>query len=358
VGRGGRRGLVLPPLSASSEDGDWTDLEVDAFADAIERIMEVGLEDCERFGLTRRIEAPALDLIHGSHRKISRAHAGLFEKCAISGPVDRGTTTRAVPVRVVDLVGSIPHLHALLMSIAFLVQATTKQNPSAAMAEIVRDGLVGEGLTDAYFAAAGWEPVAGVGAFYRPDARTYGARLIHGQGLDHLFRRRSGQADEYAVVETAVSKGETPLDLYLQRKFSGDRLREAGAESFATPPLGTGWVLDRLRRSYVTGALTDEDYRAAVAAAKAGRLRRIAVVVACPDYDRPSRRHVPNPDQLTVMTTGGPQPLADEVVALRVPKGDLTTLVMDISNARARSVVAVVRGSQNGAGPWGQHHDG
>jgi hypothetical protein len=349
---------VLRPPSASFEDREWTDVEIDAFADAIERIMEVGLADCDRFGFDRRIEAPALDLIHGSHRKLAQAHASLLQKCAISGPVDPGTKKGAVPVRVVDLVGSPPHLHALLMSIAFLVQATTKQNPSAAMAEIVRDGLVGEGLTDAYFASDGWEPINGIGAFYRPDARTYGARLVHGQGLDHLFRRRTDRTYEYAVAETAVSKGDMPLDLYLQRKFSSDRLRDAGAESFATPPLGSGWVLDRLRRAHVTGALSGEDYRAAVAAAATGRLRRFAVIIACPDYDRPSRRHVPNPDQLTVMTTGGPRPLADEVVALRVPKADLTTLVMDISSARARSVAAVVRGEATAVAPLDGHRDG
>ena len=201
------------------------------------------------------------------------------------------------------------------------------------------------------------EPVTGIGAFYRSDARTYGARSIHGQGLDHLFRRRSGQAYEYIVAETKVSKGDTPLHLYLRRRFTDDRLREAGAESFAGPPLSSAWVLDRLRRAYVIGSLSAGDYRAAVTAAATGRLRRVAVVVACPDYDRPSRTHIPDPDQLTVLTTRGPQPLADEVVALRVPKADLTTLVTDICNARARSVAAVARNPQ-GAPAFGGHGHG
>jgi hypothetical protein len=135
------------------------------------------------------------------------------------------------------------------------------------------------------------------------------------------------------------------LDGYLQRRFTSDRLSEAGAASLATPPLSVEWTLDRLRRSYVTGALSAEDYHAVVAAAATGLLQRVAVVVACPEYDRPLRAHVPNPDRLTVMTTSGPQRLADQVVTLRIPKADLTTLVTDICNARARSVAQVVRSS-------------
>src|SRR5207237_7960388 len=165
-----------------------------------------------------------------------------------------------------------PQLRALLMGIALLVQATTKSNPSAGMAEWVRDGLVGEGLTDAYFASEGWEPVTGIGGFHRSDLGTYGARLIHGQGLDHLFRRRRGRGYDYTVVETKVSKSDAPLDSYLQRRFASDRLSEAGATSLATPPLSREWTLDRLRRSYVTGALSAEDYQAVVAAATTGRL--------------------------------------------------------------------------------------
>jgi hypothetical protein len=244
------------------------------------------------------------------------------------------------------------------MSIALLVQATTKENLGAAMAEMIRDGLVGEGLTDAFFVAEGWEPIAGIGAFYRSDAGTYGARLIHGQGLDHLFRRRRGRTYEFVVAETKVSKSATAPDRYLQRRFADERLRDAGAESFATPPLTPDWIRDRLLRAYVCGALDRDDYTATLAAIETTRLRRVAVVVTCADYDRPSRAHVPDPDRLTVITTAGPKPLADQVLALRLPKADLTTLVTDICSARARSVAAVMQSAPSAAIRSGGRCDG
>lgn len=343
MGRGGaghRSPSSRLPVEERESPEEVADLY--AFADAIERITEMGLEDSEAFGLRHRVSVPALDLFRGSHGRISRAHARLLRRCQREETLDRGRVADAVPVRAVDLDASPPHLNALVASIACLVQATTKSNPSAAIAGSVRDGLVAEGLADAYFVSRGWEPVSGIGAFYRDDAETFGARLIHGQGLDHLFTRRVGARQEYLSVETKMCKTETPLHRFLQHQFEGALLAEASAGSASAPVLSPGWVMDRLHRSYTRGAIDERTFRAAMAAIDTGRMQRVAVVVACPEYDRLAHRHVPNPDQLQVTTTEGRRRLADEVVTLRVPKAVLTTLVGEISSARAKSIALIV----------------
>lgn len=316
--------------------------QVHAFADAISRITDMTIGGEEAFRLARGVPVPALDLVYGQHAEISRAHGRLMRSCGAESVIARGTTPGAVPVRVVELTRSRAHLHALIASITFLVQATTKADPTVSIPSSMRDGLIGEGLADAYFNWQGWESVTGIGAFYRRRAGTYGARLNHGTGLDHLFRRaRPDGSFTYAAVETKVCRSDGSLDAYLRRQFENERLATAGAESLAAPPLSVAWIADRLDRAYVSGALAPTDHAAARLALSRGEMQRIAVLIACPDYDRPSRTHIPDPDGLSIATLAGARPLADEVVTLRVPKTLLTTLVNDISNARARSIATI-----------------
>jgi hypothetical protein len=344
VGRGGarRRGRLTAMHEHYAPEAERELAYEYAFADAIGRIMDLGHDEHEAFGLSTHVPVPALDLAGRPHEEISRAHAKLLRRCARRAVEHRGTSTERVPVRVIDLSASTTRLRALIASIAFLAQATTKEDATVSIPGSMRDGLIGEGLTDAYFVAEGWQSIVGIGAFYRRRAGTYGARLTHGTGLDHLFARRLSDGTlEYVAVETKVCRSAASLDGYLRGQFEDERLRGAGAETYAMTPLSAEWIADRLDRSFVRGELNPDAYAAVREATAAGRLRRVVVLIACPDYDRPGRPHIPNPDGLVVRTADGPKPLADEVVTLRVPKSLLTTLVGDISNARARSIAAI-----------------
>lgn len=343
MGRGdSRRRAVVPTFEdADSQDEVLELAQLDAFADAIGRITEMAHDPNEAFRLSTRIPVPALDLVRESHEEISQAHGRLLRRCARPAELHTGKTAAAVPVRLVELASSA-HLRALIASIAFLVQATTKEDATVAIPGSMRDGLIGEGLADAYFCAEGWRSVPGIGAFYRRRVGTYGARLMHGTGLDHLFCRRvAGGSMEYAAVETKVCRSGTSLDGYLRKQFEQERLRGAGAESFLAPPLSQAWIADRLHRAFVGGYIETADHEAALKAMASGVLRRVVVLIACPEYDRPARPHLPDPDGLSVQTSHGRQGLADEVITLRVSKALLTTLVGDISNARARSIAAI-----------------
>lgn len=344
MGRGDAKRRALPPVIRErwSPEAKVELADLYAFADATERITELGHDRHQAFRLSTKVPIPALDLRASPHQEISSAHGRLLRRCARPQLVLTGKTTRAVPTRVVDLTASSSHLRALIASLAVLVQATTKEDATVSIPASIRDGLIGEGLADAHFSAEGWKSVPGIGAFYRRRVGTYGARLTHGTGLDHLFRRtRPDGSVEYAAVETKVCRGNGSLDRYLRRQFEDERVRTAGAESSMAPPLSGPWIADRLNRAYIGGELSEGDYRDAVRAMEASALRRVVVLIACPDYDRPGRPHVPDPDGLHVQTATGPQRLADEVVTLRVSKAVLTTLVGDISNARARSIAAI-----------------
>lgn len=351
LGRGGgRRRPAHIRYWAPYDEAAWSEgghPEALTFADAIDRITELIDNDREGFQLSGGIGVPGLDLLWSSHRKLSQAHAELLSAAATTERVFPGTTPTRVPVRVIDLVRSTAHTRALLASIALLVQATNKEDPRVAMPMALREGLVGEGLADAYFASRGWEAVEGIGAFYRPGAGTYGARLTLGNGIDHLFQRTRGDTTEYLIAETKVCKSNVPLDAYLCRQFAEAQLRGAGSESLGTPALTTAWLIDRLHRAFVRGALAPDDYQGATAAAARDELRRVIVLVSCTDYDRASRLHVPDPDRLT-SSAADPRPLADEVVTLRVPKPILTSLVADISGARVRGIATFVSDTPRG----------
>jgi hypothetical protein len=289
VGRGGRKDARAIRYWSRSDDPVWSTVDVDAdlpFADAVDRITELFGDERDAFALAPGIGVPGLDLLHHPHRTISRAHAELLEASARPARRLRGHTRRAVDVRVIDLTQSLEHTRALLTSVALLVQATNKEDPSVAIPAALRDGLVGEGLADAYFTLDGWEPVEGIGAFYRSAAGTYGARLAHGNGLDHLFRRRRGRQIEYLVAETKVCKSDRPLDTYLTRQFAEEELRLAGSESVMTPSLSTPWVVDRLHRAFISGALSRAERDAARTAATNGTLRRVVVLTPVPSTTR------------------------------------------------------------------------
>lgn len=361
MGRGGsRRRPARIRYWAPYDEAAWSDGgQPDAltFMDAVERITELIDNDREGFSLSGWVGVPGLDLLWSSQREISRAHAELLGAAAATERLFPGTTPTRVPVRVIDLVRSTEHARALLASIALLVQATNKEDPSVAMPMALREGLVGEGLADAYFASHGWEAVEGIGAFYRSTEGTFGARLTLGNGIDHLFKRNRGDTTEYLVAETKVCKSNTPLDAYLCRQFAEAQLRGAGSESLGTPALSAAWLLDRLHRAFVRGALAPDDYQGATAAAARNELRRVIVLVSCTDYDSASRLHVPDPDRLT-SSAADPQPLADEVVTLRVPKPILTSLVADISGSRARGIATFVSRKTARRAPSGEPRDG
>jgi hypothetical protein len=348
VGRGGRaRTTARIRYWAPFDEAAWGEngrADAPSFADAVDRITEL-LGGDSASSLAAGIGVPGLDLLWSPHADISEAHAELLRAAATDERLIQGKTATSVPVRIIDLVRSQKHTRALLASIALLVQATNKEDPRVAMPMALREGLVGEGLADAYFTAEGWTAVAGIGAFYRSDARTFGARLVHGSGLDHLFRREQGGRTEYVVAETKVCKSDTPLHAHLRRQFAEERLRAASAETRSAPALSAPWITDRLHRAYVRGLLPRDDYEGATDAVVRGDLRRVVVLVSCTDYDRPSREHVPDPD---LLTTAGvpPQRLADEVVTLRVPKPILTSLVADISSSRARGIAAIASDSR------------
>jgi hypothetical protein len=329
-----------------SDDPVWAAASPDAnvpFADALDRITELFESENEAFPLSPAIGIPALDLFRHPHRDISRAHGELLRASMCPERLLTGRRPGAVDVRLVDLTGSLEHTRALLVSVALLVQPTNKSDLSVAIPAPARDGLIGEALTDAYFTAMGWQSVSGVGAFYRGQEHTFGARLVQGNGLDHLFRRGNADLGEYLAVETKVCRGNAPLDAFLLRQFAEERLRQASAESYGVPTMSSPWVLDRLRRAFLRGSLSRADYERAVRAEGKGRLRRAIVLVTCPEYDRPLQVHAPDPDALA--RPAGQTPMADEVITLRVPKPILTTLVADISSCRARSIATMLGGA-------------